>query len=122
MNWARARYTPSVIEDRVVLATLELLCNSKYHIVYQLTGDDTNQYIVVWKDQHALSDLLQDNPGAVFGLKFLKRNNSKYAYDVNTPHGRVLAVTLAEAAVLVDGTEDNPRNLYVTSSGTVIIE
>lgn len=121
-NWARAKYHENIIEDRVLLGTLEFVCKNKYNVVFQVSGDNPDQYVVMWRDQHELCSLIQDNPGAVFGLKFLKRNNSKYSYDVNTPHGRVMAVTIAEAAVLVDGTEDDPRNLYVTPMGNIIIE
>lgn len=121
-NWARARYSERVIDDKVLLGTLEPVCESKFNAIYQVAGENPHQYVVVWKDQHQLTDLIRDNIGSVFGMKFLKKSNSKYSYDVKTPHGTVMAVTLAEASVLVDGTEDDQRSLYVTSMGNVIIE
>lgn len=122
MTWAKAKYGDTIIDNRIILSTLEFLCESRYSTVYQVTAEDPNQYIVVFKDQRELHDLLKSHTGCIFGLKFLKRNNSKFSYTVNTPHGKVVAVTLAEAVVLMSGTLEDPRNLYVTSSGNVIIE
>jgi hypothetical protein len=122
MNWAKSKYNENIIDNRISVTTLEFLCESKYHTVYQVTGENPNQYVVVWKDQQDLTNYVRNNIGSVFGLKFLKKSNSKHSYTVNTPHGLVVAITLAEASALVDGAENFPRSLYVTSNGNVIIE
>lgn len=111
LDWHNASYGKNEVQSVGIMTTLRYLgTNGRYH-VYNM---DNGQNIVIFSNQQVLKDYVDENLGSVFLLRFLHPENSKYKYTVEIGEYEELEVlTLARAVVLIPGSIENPRYVYV---------
>lgn len=120
MSSQKASYSEEQIQPQMYITRLTRV-DIPGKNVYKVEGLD--HYVQTFADQRKLVKFLDDNQYSVLALQFLHRSNTKFSYNVRTPDNKIVnAVTIAKATVLLEGTEEDERHVYVTGSGITAIE
>jgi hypothetical protein len=119
LEWAKANYSGDQVQKRAFITTLDY-CGSvgRYHIYQMING----QYVVIFDDQRALLNYVELNLGSIFLVRFLHCDNNKYSYTVELDGREITVLTLARAVVIVQGSEEDPRKLYLNTDELITIE
>ena len=119
LNWVKANYSSDQVQSKAIITTLDY-CNTigRYH-VYQIKN---GQYVVIFDDQRELLNYVNLNLGSIFMVRFLHEGNNKYRYTVELCGREVTVLTLARAVVLVQGSEEEPRKMYLSDEELITIE
>ena len=118
LDWHNASYGKNEVQSTAIMTTLRYLgTNGRYHV----QNMDNGQNIVIFSNQQVLKDYVDENLGSVFLLRFLHPENSKYKYSIEIgEYGELDVLTLARAAVLVPGSIEEPRYVYINENITHI--
>jgi hypothetical protein len=110
IEWTKATYSDSQVKNRTFITTLVHVVSEGRYNIYRMTNG-TN--VVIFDNQPKLLELVKSNLGSAFLIKFLHMENNKYSYEKEVD-GKMLEVfTVARAAVVIPGTEENPVELVL---------
>lgn len=119
LNWAKAKYSGDQVQSRAIITTLDYCDTVGRFNIYQMIN---GQYVVIFDDQRELLNYVNLNLGSIFMVRFLHEDNNKYSYTVEINGIEVTVLTVARAVVLVQGSEEEPRKMYVSTDELITIE
>lgn len=119
LQWTKAKYKAEERDSKALIDTLSPVpCDRKGYNVYKTGG---GWYLNIFSNQAELRQLVADNQHSVFALNLVNVNDIKHHYRVQLGDGQwVEAKTLAMAAVIIPGTEDDPRSLTLEGDDIIV--